>query len=109
MRPAPISSRPIFFRAACCCPKAGLRPSAQKRDSNGAIAGSTLTQDAALRLVVAGGLHLADAVAAVTAVPARAIGMAARHGSLRPGAAADAVLLDGALHVAGVWVDGTRI
>lgn len=76
---------------------------------NGAIAGSTLTQDAALRLVVAGGMPLADAVAAVTAVPARAIGMAARHGSLRPGAAADAVLLDGALHVAGVWVDGTRI
>ena len=31
---------------------------------NGAIAGSTLTQDAALRLVVAGGLPLADAVAA---------------------------------------------
>lgn len=78
-------------------------------DEGGAIAGSTLTQDAALRLVVAGGLPLADAVAALTSVPARAIGLAGRYGSLRPGAAADAVLLDDALQVAGVWVDGARV
>ncbi len=78
-------------------------------DEGGAIAGSTLTQDAALRLVVAGGLPLADAVAALTIVPARAIGLAGRYGSLRPGAAADAVLLDDALQVAGVWVDGARV
>lgn len=78
-------------------------------DEGGAIAGSTLTQDAALRLVVAGGLPLADAVAALTSVPARAIGLAERYGSLRPGAAADAVLLDDALQVAGVWVDGARV
>lgn len=78
-------------------------------DEGGAIAGSTLTQDAALRLVVAGGLPVADAVAALTSVPARAIGLAGRYGSLRPGAAADAVLLDDALQVAGVWVDGARV
>ena len=78
-------------------------------DEGGAIAGSTLTQDAALRLVVAGGLPLADAVAALTSVPARALGLAGRYGSLRPGAAADAVLLDDALQVAGVWVDGARV
>ena len=78
-------------------------------DEGGAIAGSTLTQDAALRLVVAGGLPFADAVAALTSVPARAIGLAGRYGSLRPGAAADAVLLDDALQVAGVWVDGARV
>ena len=78
-------------------------------DEGGAIAGSTATQDAALRLVVAGGLPLADAVAALTSVPARAIGLAGRYGSLRPGAAADAVLLDDALQVAGVWVDGARV
>ncbi|GEB93932.1 N-acetylglucosamine-6-phosphate deacetylase [Microbacterium lacticum] len=78
-------------------------------DEGGAIAGSTLTQDAALRLVVAGGLPLADAAAALTSVPARAIGLAGRYGSLRPGAAADAVLLDDALQVAGVWVDGARV
>ncbi len=77
-------------------------------DSNGAIAGSTLTQDAALRLVVSGGLPLPAAVAALTSVPARAIGVAGRYGSLRPGAAADAVLLDDSLAVTGVWVDGAR-
>ncbi|WP_454118017.1 N-acetylglucosamine-6-phosphate deacetylase [Microbacterium lacticum] len=77
-------------------------------DSNGAIAGSTLTQDAALRLVVAGGLPLPAAVAALTSVPARAIGVDDRFGNLRPGAAADAVLLDDALRVESVWVDGAR-
>lgn len=77
-------------------------------DDGGAIAGSTLTQDAALRLAVASGVGLADAVAALTAVPAGAIGLAGRHGTLRPGAAADAVLLDDALVVEQVWVDGAR-
>ena len=78
-------------------------------DANGAIAGSTLTQDAALRLVVAGGLPLPDAVAALTAVPAHAVGVAGRFGSLHPGAAADAVLLDAELAVVAVWVDGARV
>lgn len=77
-------------------------------DADGAIAGSTLTQDAALRLVVAGGLPLPQAVAALTAVPARAIGVDHRHGTLAAGAAADAVLLDDDLTVAAVWVDGVR-
>ncbi len=78
-------------------------------DSNGAIAGSTLTQDAALRLIVASGIALPDAVSALTTVPARAIGAAGRHGSLRAGAAADAVLLDAELRVTAVWVDGARV
>ena len=78
-------------------------------DSNGAIAGSTLTQDAALRLVVERGIPLPDAVAALTRVPARAFGWEGRYGSLRPGAAADAVLLDDGLHVDEVWVDGARV
>lgn len=78
-------------------------------DSNGAIAGSTLIQDAALRLVVDGGLPLADAVASLTGIPARAIGVQDRFGSLRPGAAADAVMLDDALNVTSVWVDGENV
>ena len=77
-------------------------------DSDGAIAGSTLTQDAALRIATGCGIGLADAVAALTAVPARAFGWAGRYGSLRPGAAADAVLLDEELTVRSVWVDGER-
>jgi N-acetylglucosamine-6-phosphate deacetylase len=75
----------------------------------GAIAGSTLTQDAALRHAVAWGIPLPQAVAALTAVPARALGLAHRYGSLRPGAAADAVMLDAELSPTAVWVDGARV
>jgi N-acetylglucosamine-6-phosphate deacetylase len=73
----------------------------------GAIAGSTLTQDAAIRLMVHEvGMPLPAAVAAATVVPARAVGVADRFGSLTPGHAADAVLLDEHLTVQRVWVDG---
>jgi len=76
----------------------------------GAIAGSTLTQDAAIRLMVTRvGMPLPAAVAAATAVPAAAIGVADRFGSLAPGRAADAVLLDDALTVRRVWVDGAPV
>ncbi|KQZ83044.1 N-acetylglucosamine-6-phosphate deacetylase [Microbacterium sp. Root166] len=72
----------------------------------GSIAGSTLTQDDALRRVVAAGVPLAQAVHAVTAAPARAIGRA-DLGSLGIGAIADAVLLDAALEVQRVWIAGS--
>ncbi|MCR2764056.1 amidohydrolase family protein [Microbacterium sp. zg.B48] len=74
----------------------------------GAIAGSTLTQDAALRCAVAAGVPLAEAVAALTAVPARAVGRAHHLGSLRAGMTADAVLLSRALETVAVWTGGIR-
>lgn len=74
------------------------------------IAGSTLTQDAALRNAVAlAGLSRAEAVAALTAVPARALGLDARLGLLAPGYAADVVALDGELCVQRVWAAGTPV
>ncbi|MDD7930545.1 amidohydrolase family protein [Microbacterium sp. NE2TL11] len=72
------------------------------RLADGTIAGSTLTQDAALRTAVAAGVPLPEAVRALTATPARAIGRP-DLGSLQPGAPADAVLLDEALRVSRVW------
>ncbi|MFC5791876.1 N-acetylglucosamine-6-phosphate deacetylase [Agromyces tardus] len=76
----------------------------------GAIAGSTLTQDAALRRAVLDcGIPLNDAVGALTATPAAAIGRAHELGHLRPGFAADAVLLDDALEVRAVWGAGRRL
>ncbi len=73
------------------------------------IAGSTLTQDAALRRAVREvGLDLETAVSAVTETPAAALGLAARLGRLDPGFAADAVLLDESLEVRGVWSAGRR-
>lgn len=69
----------------------------------GAIAGSTLTQDVALRQAVDAGVPLPAAVGALTATPAAAIGVAERLGRLAPGFAADAVLLDAELRVVRVW------
>ena len=75
----------------------------------GAIAGSTLTQDAALRCAVASGVSVVDAVAALTRVPARAIGRQKDLGALAPGMLADAVLLSPALQVRAVWVAGALV
>ena len=78
---------------------------ARLRD-DGAIAGSTSTQDAALRAAVASGVDLPDVVHALTAAPARAIGRGGDLGSIRTGFLADAVLLDAALSVRRVWTAG---
>ncbi|TNM59554.1 amidohydrolase family protein [Streptomyces sp. NP160] len=69
--------------------------------AEGAIAGSTLTLDAALRCAVGAGLPFADALAAVTATPAALLGRADR-GHLEPGATGGAVLLSDALEVLSV-------
>lgn len=74
----------------------------------GAIAGSTLTQDAALRAAVAAGVPLADAVDALTRAPAHALGRD-DLGALRPGCRADAVLLSPDLQVERVWCDGRPV
>ncbi|WP_424936444.1 MULTISPECIES: N-acetylglucosamine-6-phosphate deacetylase [Bacteria] len=76
------------------------------RVDSGSIAGSTLTQDVALRHAVAAGVPLAEAVRALTSTPARAIGAAAAIGALSPGLAGDAVLLDRDLKVVRVWTGG---
>ena len=74
------------------------------------IAGSTLTQDVALRIAVTqSGVSPADAVAALTTTPARVLGMSHRHGLLAPGYVADAVILDRDWRVDGVWANGERL
>ena len=74
------------------------------------IAGSTLTQDVALRCAMAkSGLSPRDAVSALTITPARALGIESRHGLLAPGFVADAVLLDHDWQVTEVWGAGRRL
>ena len=74
----------------------------------GAIAGSTLTMDAAVRFAVAtAGLPLLDVVHAASTAPARAWGLA-DVGALEAGRRADLVVLDDTLEVvrvmrAGAW------
>ena len=77
----------------------------------GAIAGSTLTLAAAVRYsVTVAGLPLPEVVRAATTTPATMLGLP-RVGALRPGYAADLVVLDADLQVdrvmrRGRWVDG---
>ncbi|MFC3503106.1 N-acetylglucosamine-6-phosphate deacetylase [Micromonospora krabiensis] len=75
---------------------------------DGAIAGSTLTMDAALRHAVAAGIPIADAARMLATTPARAIGLGDRLGALQVGLRADLVVLDDDLNVvrvlrAGAW------
>ncbi|GAA2431182.1 N-acetylglucosamine-6-phosphate deacetylase [Streptomyces glaucus] len=73
----------------------------------GSIAGSTLTLDRAFkRAVTVDGLPVEDAVAALSANPARLLGLADRVGSLEPGKDADLVLLDSAFDLKGVMRRG---
>ncbi|MEV8045774.1 N-acetylglucosamine-6-phosphate deacetylase [Streptomyces griseoluteus] len=73
----------------------------------GSIAGSTLTLDRAFRrAVTVDGLPVTDVVRALSANPARLLGMADRVGSLEPGRDADLVLLDGDFALKGVMRRG---
>ena len=79
-------------------------------DGTDTIAGSTLTQDSALRMAVGQvGLSLTDAVTALTATPAAALGLSDRLGYLAPGFAADLVGLTADLTVSHVWADGDQL
>jgi N-acetylglucosamine-6-phosphate deacetylase len=79
------------------------------RNTEGKLAGSTLTLDRALRNIVALGVPLADAVRMLTLNPARLLGLEGKKGVLRPGADADIVLLDESLRVRNVWARGSPL
>ncbi|MEU0549567.1 N-acetylglucosamine-6-phosphate deacetylase [Micromonospora sp. NPDC005979] len=77
---------------------------------DGAIAGSTLTMDAALRHAVHAGIPMADAARMAATTPARAIGLGDRVGALQVGLRSDLVVLDDDLNVVrvlrgGSWVE----
>lgn len=76
---------------------------------DGAIAGSTLTMDAALRHAVAAGIPIADAVRMAATTPARAIGLGDQLGALQVGLRADLVVLDDDLNVVRVMRGGSWV
>ncbi|SEA44518.1 N-acetylglucosamine-6-phosphate deacetylase [Rubrimonas cliftonensis] len=78
------------------------------RLESGALAGSALTMDAALRNLVAIGLPLAEASRRLSATPAAWLGRA-DIGRLAPGARADVVTLNGALEVERVLIGGRPV
>jgi N-acetylglucosamine-6-phosphate deacetylase len=79
------------------------------RNAEGKLAGSTLTLDRALRNMLALGLPFSDALAMLTATPARLLGLEGRKGILTRGADADLVLLDESFQVAGVMTRGVGV
>lgn len=79
------------------------------RNSEGKLAGSTLTLDRAVRNVVALGVSLQDAVRMATILPARRLGLAGKKGIIAVGADADLVALTPDLRVAGVMTRGSRL
>lgn len=78
------------------------------RLASGSLAGSALTMDQALRNLVGLGLELPDASRRLSEYPADYLGLAER-GRLRPGASADIVVLNEALAVEQVFVEGEAI
>ncbi|HUA01417.1 MAG TPA: N-acetylglucosamine-6-phosphate deacetylase, partial [Candidatus Aquilonibacter sp.] len=79
------------------------------RNSEGKLAGSTLTMDRALRNVVSIGVPLQDAVRMATVLPARRLGVAGKKGIIAIGADADLVALTSDLRVAGVMTRGAGL
>ena len=79
------------------------------RNSEGKLAGSTLTLDRALRYLVAIGVPLQEAVRMATVLPARRLGLAGKKGIIAVGADADLVALTPDLRVAGVMTRGAGL
>ena len=79
------------------------------RDEEGRLAGSTLTQDAALRNFIAySGMRMEDAVFGLTLNPARALKLEGR-GCIEPGAHADLVMLNNELRVMKTFAEGRLV
>jgi N-acetylglucosamine-6-phosphate deacetylase len=79
------------------------------RNSEGKLAGSTLTLDHALRELVAIGVPLRDVVRMATILPARRLGLAGKKGIIAVGADADLVALTPDLRVSGVMTRGAGL
>ncbi|TGA89901.1 N-acetylglucosamine-6-phosphate deacetylase [Streptomyces sp. MZ04] len=84
-----------------------VKDSVARLVEGGSIAGSTLTQDRAFkRSVTIDGLAVGDVVRAISANPAKLLGMYDRVGSLEPGKDADLVVLDADFDLKGVMRKG---
>lgn len=79
------------------------------RNSEGKLAGSTLTLDRALRNIVALGAKLEDALRMLTYNPAKLLGIENKKGVLHANADADVILLSEDLQVTEVYTRGLRV
>ena len=82
----------------------------QARLADGTLAGSILTLDQALRNLIAfTGCTLAEALATITATPAKALGLDHERGRVAPGCVADLVLLTPDLRVQTTLIAGELV
>ena len=79
------------------------------RNSEGNLAGSTLTLDRALRNIVRLGASLGDALQMLTLNPAKLLGIEHKKGALHANADADVVLLNQSLEVTQVFTRGLLV
>jgi N-acetylglucosamine-6-phosphate deacetylase len=79
------------------------------RNSEGKLAGSTLTLDRALRNIVGLGASLGDALQMLTINPAKLLGIEHKKGTLRANADADVVLLNDGLEITQVYTRGLPV
>jgi N-acetylglucosamine-6-phosphate deacetylase len=79
------------------------------RNSEGRLAGSTLTLDRALRNIVKLGASLEDALRMLTCNPAKLLGIENKKGRLHANADADIVLLNEDLQVTQVYTRGLPV
>ena len=79
------------------------------RNSEGKLAGSTLTLDRAIRHIAALKVPLREAIQMATLNPARRAGIAGKKGVLAPGADADLVLLTQKMEIAAVLTRGATL
>ncbi len=78
--------------------------------ADGTLAGSLLSLDQAMRnLIKFTGCSLEEALAAITYVPARLLGLNSSLGNLLGGTKADLVLLSHDLQITAVWLNGHQI
>ena len=76
------------------------------RRNDGTLAGSTLTLDRAVRVMIElGGAHVEEALSMATQVPARLLGRD-DLGRIAPGCVADLVLWDASMQVVATYVGG---
>lgn len=79
------------------------------RNSEGKLAGSTLTLDRALRNIVRLGASLGDALQMLTINPAKLLGIEHKKGALRANADADVILLDEGCEITQVYTRGLAV
>jgi N-acetylglucosamine-6-phosphate deacetylase len=79
------------------------------RNSEGKLAGSTLTLDRGLRNMVKLGASLPEALRMLTLNPATLLGIEHKKGTLRPNADADVILLNEALEITQVLTRGLTV